>query len=91
MLRWGTHSFTMTEINDVYADVVYINEVSFRGDGLTTGERLTLVDGGDNVVAEHIVAAATEDVTLISVPLSIRGLRVSAIPNGSVLIIVRIK
>jgi hypothetical protein len=91
MLRQGHRVWEMTELHDVYDGVLCINEIEFRGDGMTEGERLTLVDGNGDLVAEHTISNATENATLIGERTSIRGLRVSQMPNGSVSVMVRIR
>jgi hypothetical protein len=81
----------MTEVEDFYEPVVFIDEISFRGSGMTIGQRLTLVDGNGALIATRTILAAAENEFLSQTCSSVRGVRVSQIPDGAVSIMIRYK
>jgi hypothetical protein len=81
----------MTEQNDIYDGVVMVNEITFRGSGLTPGERLILVDGNGADIATYVVVTPTENGALVTERQTVRGIKVKQIPNGSVAITVRFR
>lgn len=57
-------SITMTADADAYTGVVFVSGITFQGSSLSAGERLRLTDTSGDVVADYLVAAATDNADL---------------------------
>lgn len=91
MLRQGQKMLEMSEVNDVYEGVVYLTEIKFSGTGMGVGEKLVLRDGNGDLVARRTILAAVENETLLNKPKSIRDLKITEIPNGTVSVMASIR
>lgn len=75
-----------TAVTDTYAaQVTYIGGIQFQGSGLTPGQRVLLLDDGDDVIADYLILSATDDADLWNgrQPKFYHGLKMSGTVAGT--------
>ncbi len=79
-------SILFDAVSDTYAaKTVWVGGLTFQGAGLTVGNRILLLDDQDEVVADALVTAATQNLDLWNgrEPMQYHGLKMSGTVDGT--------
>lgn len=79
-------SILFSAVTDTYAaQIVSVGGITFQGTGLTPGQRVLLLDDGDDIVADYQTEAATDNADLWggAEPRFYHGLKMSGTVAGT--------
>ncbi len=79
-------SIVFDAVSDTYAaKTVWIGGLTFQGSGLTVGNRILMLDDGDDIVADALVTAATQNLDLWNgrKAMNYYGLKMSGTVDGT--------
>jgi len=86
-----SRSFVLTALNDVVAQPLKLLGLQLVGTGMTPGDRLTVTDNDQSIIADHYVQQANTDFEFLNVPKWYGGLRLTTVPaTGTWTVIARI-
>lgn len=85
-----SRSFVLTALNDVVAQPLKLLGLALVGTSMVPGDRLTVTDNDNSIIADHYVEAVNENVEFLNVPKWYGGLKLTAVPGGNWTVVARI-